>query len=220
MAEFVYTRALVLGASEVSRLACLLDQSVLTADRHDPGQDLKLTDSGFKFQRGFGIIEADIRVYGIGGRTVTKTWQHDLWIVDQFRPEVVIFHLGGNDLSTLTLTDAEAPQAVGQNLLLLCDHLVSKYRVSKVLISALTPRYPPYCGRIYPVNYNDRVAAVNQYLRTHVLSRPAVFLWDHKVSWWHYLVDPDDGVHFNPAGNKRWYKSLKGALLSALRGRI
>lgn len=174
--------------------------------------------AGFRFQPGFGITEAEIKVFGISGRTVQKTRNYDLWTCELFRPQVIILHLGGNDLSTLG--EAGAPHIVGHDLLKLCDLLVAEYHAAKVLISALTPRYPPFCGRIYPADYNDRVMAINAFLRTHVQSRPAVFLWDHKVSWCHHLIDPADGVHFNEAGNKRWYKSLKGALLSALRDRI
>lgn len=207
MNEFRYTKALVLGASEVGRMARLLDQSPCS----------NLEKKGFCFRKGFGISEAVIRVFGVGGRTVDKTRQYDLWVVELFQPEIVILHLGGNDLSARN--PSGEPEVVGNDLLQLCDQLISQFGVAKVLISAFTPCCPPYCDRDYPDNYNERVDAINAFLADEVRRHPAVYLWDHRVAWCYHLVDPDDGVHFNTAGNKRWYKSLQRALLTSLRDR-
>ena len=41
-----------------------------------------------------------IRWHGIGGRTVSKTREYDLCVVEEFAPNVVIMQLGTNDLTT------------------------------------------------------------------------------------------------------------------------
>lgn len=206
MADYVHKTALILGASEVKRLNKMLTLPVIC---HQPG---------FKFQKGFGIAEAQVQLFGVGGRTAPQIVKHDLWKVESFRPEVVVLHVGGNDLSNFG--PAGDPRLVGRSLLHLCEILVSSLNVDKVLISELTPRYPPYCDRDYPPDYNDKVQAANEFLKSEVASRPSVFFWEHRVSWNYYLVDPEDGVHFNRASSKRWYQSLKRALLTALRDRL
>ena len=42
-----------------------------------------------------------IRWHGIGGRTVSKTWEYDLCVEEEFAPNLVIMQLGTNDLTTV-----------------------------------------------------------------------------------------------------------------------
>ena len=41
-----------------------------------------------------------VRWHGIGGRTVSKTREYDLGVVEEFAPNVVIMQLGTYDLTT------------------------------------------------------------------------------------------------------------------------
>ena len=43
-----------------------------------------------------------IRWHGIGGRTVSKTREYDLGVVEEFAPNVVIMQLGTYDLTTIS----------------------------------------------------------------------------------------------------------------------
>ena len=43
-----------------------------------------------------------IKWHGIGGRTITKTIQHDLHVIESFNPDIVIIQLGSNDLTSET----------------------------------------------------------------------------------------------------------------------
>ena len=45
---------------------------------------------------------AVIKQHSIGGRTVTKTVQHDLHVIESFKPDIIIVHLGSNDLTSET----------------------------------------------------------------------------------------------------------------------
>ena len=46
-----------------------------------------------------------IRWHGIGGRTVSKTKEYDLGVVEVFAPSVVIMQLGTNDLPTISAVE-------------------------------------------------------------------------------------------------------------------
>jgi len=46
---------------------------------------------------------AVIKWHGIGGRTVTKTVQHDLLVIKSFKADIVIVQLGSNDLTSETV---------------------------------------------------------------------------------------------------------------------
>ena len=45
---------------------------------------------------------AVIKWHGIGGRTVTKTVEHDLHVIKSFEPDIVLIQLGSNDLTSET----------------------------------------------------------------------------------------------------------------------
>ena len=75
-------RVLVLGDSYIRRLR----EFVLGAPQH--------------FNVNFHVTyRAVIKWHGIGGRTITKTIQHDLHVIESFNPDIVIIQLGSNDLT-------------------------------------------------------------------------------------------------------------------------
>ena len=56
-----------------------------------------------KFSAEFHLSKlAVIKWHGIGGRTVTKTAQHDLHLIKSFKPDIVILQLGSNNLTSET----------------------------------------------------------------------------------------------------------------------
>ena len=75
-------RVLVLGDSFIRRLRLFLSR-----DSHHFSFDFKLSHRAF------------IKWRGVGGRTVSKTLQLDLNVIESFRPEIVIMQLGSNDLT-------------------------------------------------------------------------------------------------------------------------
>ena len=46
-----------------------------------------------------------IRWHGIRGRTVSRTREYDLSVVEEFAPNVVIMQLGTNDLTTISAVE-------------------------------------------------------------------------------------------------------------------
>ena len=49
-----------------------------------------------------------IRWRGTGGRTVAKTIQYDLGVVESFAPDIVILQLGTNDLAFLSAVETSS----------------------------------------------------------------------------------------------------------------
>ena len=120
----------------------------------------------------FGFDQIEVRLQGLGSRTVAQLDIFDLHMVDEFKPQVILLCLGGNDLSLDRPTGA--PEVVGCSIVELVEHLRTQYDVQRVIVSALNPRYFPFCGKKYPSDYNKRVSICNQYL-LHTLMHNAGF---------------------------------------------
>ena len=86
------TRVLILGHSLIRRLREYIGSNA------DLDVSLHILD---------GIA---LKWHGVGGRTVLKTVQFDLSVVELFKPDIVILQLGTNDLSHLPAVN------VGQQL--------------------------------------------------------------------------------------------------------
>ena len=73
-----------------------------------------------------------IRWHGIGNRTVSKTREYDLGIVEEFAPNVVIMQLGTNDLTTISAVETGSAiedlcrllyESYGEELICVCQTL-------------------------------------------------------------------------------------------------
>ena len=151
---------------------------------------------------------ADVRLYGIGGRTAQTLRSYDLHVIDQLKPEVVILEVGTNDLSTL------GPEVVGSQIEDLVVLLKSSYFVSVVCVSHVVPRG---MSTPHPHSFLERAKVLQQYLEVVLDPLERVFCWRHRE-----FTRPDkalylrDGVHLNPQGQYLLYRSYRGAILKAL----
>ena len=148
---------------------------------------------------------ATFKWYGIGGRTVAKTIEHDLHVVASFAPDIVILQLGTNDLSRLD------PLVVGSSIEDLVRILYDKYNVKIVCV----------CQTLYreaDPAFNARVRALTKYLKTFLEPLPYSFFSGHRGFWntaQRFLAR--DGVHLNEQGQYKLFRSLRGAVLKSLR---
>ena len=78
-----------------------------------------------------------IRWYGIGGRTVSKTRENDLCVVEEFPPNVVIMQLGTNDLTTKLAVES------GSAIEDLCRLLYESYGVEVICVCQILYRQDP-----------------------------------------------------------------------------
>ena len=201
-AHFIYHNALIIGASEVRNLYQELN---IPALRRHP----------MSWNFGFEWDDAQVYMHGVGGLTIDGALQN-LASVDVINPEVVLLAVGGNDLS-LTGHNGR-PEVVGYKLSNMAEFLHEAYGVSRVIVSSLGPRFPPYCGTNYPPDYNQRVAICNQYLEAVLEGMSYACFWDHSRQFkWGTHLFLDDGVHYNYCGTKLWYKSLRGCLIKSFK---
>ena len=195
-----YERGLVLGASEIRQL-----------------QEAMNDPSFPNIKPNFSFTESEVRLHGVGGRTVSQIKDLDLSIIEEFKPQVILLCVGGNDLSQPR--PVGGPEVVAIALAELADLLHVNYDVQHIVIPELNPRYFPYCGRVYPTDYNQRVKTCNQVLYHMLEDKNYASFWLHKgiLEWNPCKMFQEDGVHFSvPTGVRRWYCSFRGALIQAL----
>ena len=156
-----------------------------------------------------GTVE--LRMYGVGGRTVQKVTEFDLPTVTAFAPDVVLLELGTNDLASL------APEVVGSNIDDLVQLLLSKYSVRLVIWCQVTPRATVKRHAYHSADFNKNAVLLNQYMRVVLEPLPRAICWKHK-GFSVPAVSPflPDGVHFNRRGQYSLYRSYRGAILHAL----
>ena len=187
--EMAQTRVLILGHSFIHRLRSFLmakySLSFLT-----------------NFHLGNDLV---IRWQGTGGRTVAKTVQYDLGVVESFAPHIVILQLGTNDLASLSAVET------GSAIEDLTRLLFESYGVQFICV----------CQTIYRENtpsFNTQVNILTRYLKGVLEPIPYVLYWRHRGFWnckSSFLAR--DGIHLNKLGQYKFFRSLRGAVLRCLR---
>ena len=178
-------RVLILGHSFIRRLREYVGRNT------DLGTSLHILDN------------IELKWHGVGGRTVLKTVQFDLYVVELFKPEIVIVQLGTNDLSHLS------PVNVGSAIEDLTRTLHDSLNVKCVCLSNYLSNGGSYL--------NKKVILLNRYLKVVLEPLPYAFFWSHKGfrrAKTNFMAH--DGVHLNSLGQYKLYHSLRGAVLHCL----
>lgn len=145
-----------------------------------------------------------VRWFGVGGRMISKTKQHDMHVVRTFRPHIVLLQLGTNDLSS------SSPLRVGSDLEDFARVLHDVYHV-RVVVVCQTLR------RNSAAEFNDSVAALNKYSQVFLEHLPYVYFWKHRGFWnSRENIYHNDGVHLNDSGQRKLYRSYRGAIQRSL----
>ena len=138
------------------------------------------------------------------GRTVLKTVQFDLSVVELFKPEIVILHLGTYDLSHLPAVNVGSATE---------DLTRSLHDLPKVKCVC-------FCQTIYRTGaptFNNNVILLNWYLKVVLEPIPYAIFWMQKGFWrakTNFMAR--DGIHLNDLGQYKLYCSLSGAVLRCL----
>ena len=111
--------ALILGHSFVPRLRSFLSLSNIYC--HDLGPP----------------NVAEIALFGVGGRTVAEVEKFDLSFVRAWKPDIVIFKLGTNDLTTFS------PESVGSSFEELAQLLNENCGIKVIRACQVIKRCPP-----------------------------------------------------------------------------
>ena len=125
------------------------------------------------------------------------------------RPQLVVLHVGGNDLDSLA---SPSPQQVGAQLVEFANELVV-VGVSHVVICQLI-----WCDswRHFSTEVGAAlVACVNDFVKAACEGCKQVSFWKHKGFWnSQSVVFRDD--HINDLGNYKLYRSIRGIILRAV----
>ena len=146
-----------------------------------------------------------IKWHGIGSRTVSKTTEYDLGVVEEFAPNVVLIQLGTNDLTTILAVQT------GSGIEDLCHLLYESYGAELICV----------CQTLYrkdASSFNKRVDLLTKYLKVVLEPIPNVFYWHHRGFWRcksRFLAR--DGVHLNKMGHYKDFRSLRGPVLKCIR---
>ena len=149
---------------------------------------------------------ADVTMYGVGGMTTPLALSDHLQVVEELRPRIVFVQLGSNDLNI------NIPiRQIAANLLEICRRMVN-LGVRRIVLGQVLPRVSG--GR----SFNRRVIRLNieiaqAFYHVHL----PCFLWRHRGVWHsRFNLMLPDGVHFNNLGNRRFFRSVRGAVLFAI----
>ena len=150
---------------------------------------------------------AEVIFHGIGGRTISKFRKYDFAVVHKFAPDIIILELGSNDLVKLS------PQTVGSELESLVQDLHNRFSVKFVVVGQVLRRFTEDS-----VNFNRKVGKLHQYLKVVLEQFPYCYYWRHR-GFWNCKQDLylSDGVHLNSLGTYKFMRSVRGAILKALK---
>ena len=192
-------KILVVGNSYVYRLNCFVETS------HPWGfADLIVNGSQCEFS-----------FHGVRDATVDTFLAADMCApILAARPDAVCLFLGENDLDSQA---ASTPVMVALDIHRLASRLLAS-GVKCVCVGQVCCRQQ-FQTCEYSVGAS-RVQELNTYLRAFSEDTDGVFFWRHKslgaCNRIHQLFGPD-GVQFNNLGNYRFFRSVRGAIMTAVR---
>lgn len=141
------------------------------------------------------------------------------------KPHIVFIQIGGNDFNPSAPIDAEE---FALQMLALAGFLHGHYKVKQVLVGGLLPRFTPSadCKCNYGLSlsqvqsYSEWGQSVNARLKEHSKSLNYVKIWNHDKFLFRdskRSLFARDGVHLSAQGHFLFYKSVRGALITASR---
>ena len=123
--------------------------------------------------------------------------------------DIIFLDIGTNDI---TNTD---PIELGDRVLAFANFITVMAGVRRVVISQMYFRNASQSAYYICSDFNDRVRAYNQYMFQATKYFESIDFWGHRgvwADWPKYLVD---GVHFTQEGNRKYYNSVRGAVIAA-----
>ena len=160
-----------------------------------------------------GLSKGDCKItfVGRGGMTVPRLRGKAVQFLTSCRPDVIFLEIGTNDLSTAD------PLRLAADVFELAQWLVSR-GVRRVVISQIFFRVIANGRRDVRVaaDFNERVVAYNARMREHTLASADIEFWRHRGMWRNWENILIDGVHFTGEGNRRYFNSVRGALVGAV----
>ena len=158
------------------------------------------------FEKACPLTQATVSFLAVRGAKVAQfETETMLDRIKRGRYDIVIFHLGGNDLDSET-----PPQAIGMQLYMLSKRVVQS-GVKLVIMGQVVRRQK--WRHISPEEGSKRVFEINDFWR--VVAARDISTWKHRRMWQSQSnLFRKDGVHFNAFGNFRFFRSMRGAIIN------
>ena len=155
--------------------------------------------------------EDHVGMLGIRGGTVPSLKSAmTVKFIKTFAPELVILHVGGNDLDSKS---RPPPQLVGMRIFECAKQIIS-LGVSRVVVCQIVRR-----EKWRQFSYEAGTMAVtdaNEFMQAACGGHATISFWKHKGLWSsERAAFRLDGVHFNNLGNYKLLRSIRGAIITA-----
>lgn len=126
----------------------------------------------------------------------------------------VVLQVGSNDLTDENCTVDDFVQSVQRYI-----QYLKRTRNVSVVIMAVLPRKLPirYHMTLTIEQYNTKVVQANEAVKNMTSSMGNVFFWNHDRRLNNRNLLSRDGVHLNSNGVKRYWKSVRGAIMFTVR---
>ena len=148
-----------------------------------------------------------ISFIGRGGLTEPKLRGMTAAILAR-RPAILFIEIGTNDVAN------RQPKQLAESVFAFAESLAHR-GVRRVIISQIFFRQP---GGKYntAAHFNDRVVAYNERMRELAVTSAVVMFWRHRCGMWSkWQALLTDGVHYTVDGNRRYFSSVRGAVIAA-----
>lgn len=172
---------------------------------------------------GLGNKGINVRYLGIGGGNIYTLLDDEenqvASALSEFPVKTVILQVGGNDICMPDFDERKFKASVRHFIFWLQEI----YHVEKVIIGAIFPRFKPKYKigeRFIPMDPDlyDRIRQqINLDFYLEFYHHPSISYWRHDYGLMSNIkLFLGDGTHLNLRGTKKFFKSLRGALMSTL----
>ena len=162
----------------------------------------------------FGLKQCIVNLAGFSGLCIGKKLDQLSRILSLLFSDdgydIAILQLGSNDINTDT-----TPVELGSRIVDFAKYLITSQGIKIVYICQIFTRQRP--RYIRPDHYEVLRQGVNDHLELLLHGDPHIKYWAHKRIFQSPLqLFLEDGVHLNVAGTKKFYKSLRQAIIFAV----
>ena len=167
------------------------------------------------YMKDFGIFpnQGSVFFQSKSGATVARLREDkNIRKILQLRPEIVVLEVGTNDLAREDMS----PKDVADGVMELVRDVLDCH-VREVVVDQVILRGKEGMERAVP-EFKDKVHDYNRRIKNDLQYQPRASFWHHRNLWNVELEEHlEDGTHLNALGNKKLYRSVKGAIQSTMK---